>query len=284
MKNNLLIIAQVITIIVILTYIISLVILYFSSWWDTLGASVMVVFSFFFCVFLFICWGLYGTFTTSMSSSMTYLLHILIWVISITLIIYQWGIIKEKIEKYWFEKKHTAWEQWAIDKEYTSAKLGITFRYVSENFTYGPVTFEETNDAVRLSVWWELSGMIQVHSKDPKLSLIEALRKDFKGSKCIPNDDSIEFYNKYPEYGISGLPDSYTSFILDNTNNVRSEWIIDFPSYPSAGSYNKAYAVMDTQNPDRYLIIISWKIDIDASKAESAFNGKSWRSTVRFVR
>ncbi len=65
--------------------------------------------------------------------------------------------------------------------------------------------------------------MIQVHSKDPKLSLIEALRKDFKDSKCIPNDDTIEFYNKYPEYGISGLPDSYTSFKLDNTNNVRSE-------------------------------------------------------------
>lgn len=275
MKNNLFIIAQVITIISIMSYCFFWYKSLWSSWWSGIGDGIILAIVFLVNVVLFLCWSVYYGFYARDYWSHAYVFHILTGVVFLTIFVLGYEFIWDKLENLLYERKHAAWEQQLTTKEYTSEKLGITFHYVSDTFaynTYGTTIIQEINDTIRLYIGEYLSSVIQVHTKDPKMTLMRAFRRDYKYSRFV-----IDKWDS-----LSNLPGSYVSILLHYDKSYPSAPIIDLPMDSQISADNTIYLIMDTEHPDRYMIIISWGIDLDASKTDSG-PSKSWRSTVRFI-
>ncbi len=162
----------------------------------------------------------------------------------------------------------------ATDKNtYSSKSLGINFKYDSSN-----TGVEEKGDKIyvyRGKKDLDNAQYVEVFSKDPKLTLQEAIKnkflKKYSEKNCYPQTVSRDKVSGNFEGAIIAFP------VSNSQNNNAGPWWQNADKCPKTYTETNgaAYFVMDKKHPDKFLFLNIGQYGIPV-------NGKNWQDTIGF--
>lgn len=280
MKNNLLVLAQSLTVISILFFLYFQYLSYTKNGFSGLWNGLLAMYIGWFLCILIIWWSIYYGFFARSEFSHAYLFFCLCLVVISS---FMYLNITTEIATSRINRKAQLTSEWRNrleNREYISQKLGISFQYTSEVLYYGPVIIKEEWNTIILSAGNIFISSLQKLQKDKNMSLSYFLRK--------------KYGNDYPNF-IPREEDIWKLGGIDTLLKIP-QWFSSLRAY--AEPFPKDINIPENINPDiRFMVdeahpdiyfclILSTDKDIFATKERDLkwpdWN-PTWSSTVRFV-